>query len=357
MWVAKAGRVAAVTARPAVPRVCVRSIAAAAPTSAKVVRYERTGAPEHTLSVAEEKVASPGEGEIVVQMIAAPINPSDLNMVEGSYGVKASLPAVAGNEGVGVVVAAGPGAKFAEGDKVIPTAVNQGTWRTAGTFSAASWTKAPEGIPDEYAATLSVNPTAAWRMLEDFVKLEAGDVIIQNAGNSMVGEAVAQIAASRDVKCISVIRSRPDFDEEVERLKALGAYMVVSEDYVRTPPFKRILADMPAPKLALNGVGGNSATELARNLGAGGTLVTYGGMSRRPVTLPTSSLIFRDIQVKGFWLPNSTAPVEPVHNALADLIRADKLKLWMQTWEFSDFEGGLKRHKEAQRGRKVVLKM
>jgi mitochondrial enoyl-[acyl-carrier protein] reductase / trans-2-enoyl-CoA reductase len=290
-------------------------------------------------------------------MIAAPINPSDLNMVEGSYGISVDAPAVAGNEGVGVVVAAGKGASFKEGQKVIPAKQGEGTWRTAGTFDSKNWMAAPADIPDEYSATIAVNPTAAWRMLEEFETLSEGDVILQNAGNSMVGEAVCQIAAERGIKVVSVIRSRPNFDEEVERLKALGSYMVVSEDYVRTPPFKRVLADLPTPKLALNGVGGSSATELIRNLGSGGTMVTYGGMSRRPVTVPTSALIFRDIKLRGFWLPESEKPVEPVHNALADLIKGDKLKLWMQTWEFSDFDGALNRHKESQRGRKVVLKM
>ncbi|RZF47406.1 hypothetical protein LSTR_LSTR016407 [Laodelphax striatellus] len=31
-------------------------------------------------------------------------------------------------------------------------------------------------------------------------------------------------------------------------------------------------------------------------------MVTYGGMSREPVTIPTSSFIFKDITLKGFWM-------------------------------------------------------
>jgi trans-2-enoyl-CoA reductase len=55
------------------------------------------------------------------------------------------------------------------------------------------------------------------------------------------------------------------------------------------------------PKLALNGVGGSSCGLLFRLLDPGGTLVTYGGMSRKPVTVSTAQLIFDDIRVRGYW--------------------------------------------------------
>lgn len=54
--------------------------------------------------------------------------------------------------------------------------------------------------------------------------------------------------------------------------------------------------------MALNSVGGKSATEVLRNLDNGGIMVTYGGMSREPVVIPTGLFIFKDIQLKGFWM-------------------------------------------------------
>lgn len=52
---------------------------------------------------------------------------------------------------------------------------------------------------------------------------------------------------------------------------------------------------IPKPKLALNCVGGNSATNLLRTLLHKGVMVTYGGMSREPVQVPTSAFIFKVI--------------------------------------------------------------
>ncbi len=68
-------------------------------------------------------------------------------------------------------------------------------------------TKVSNDIPAAYAATLSVNPATAYRLLKDFSSLKAGDVIIQNGANSMVGQAVIQMARERGVKTINVIRS------------------------------------------------------------------------------------------------------------------------------------------------------
>jgi len=56
--------------------------------------------------------------------------------------------------------------------------------------------------------------------------------------------------------------------------------------------------------LAINCVGGNTVTEMARLLSNGGIVVTYGGMSLKPVTIPTGLFIFNDITTKGFWLSN-----------------------------------------------------
>lgn len=83
---------------------------------------------------------------------------------------------------------------------------NTGTWRSLVKADASSVVKVPNDIPVPYAATLSVNPATAYRLLSDFEKLAPGDVIIQNGANSMVGLAVIQMARDRGIKTINVIR-------------------------------------------------------------------------------------------------------------------------------------------------------
>ncbi len=94
----------------------------------------------------------------------------------------------------------------------------------------------------------------------------------------------------------------------------------------------------------------------------GGTLVTYGGMSRKPLTLPTSLLIFKDITLKGFWLSkwieeHSMDQRLRMYETLFQLIRRDRLKLWMEKWKFNQFSLALNKVNEPFRNRKVVLVM
>jgi NADPH-dependent curcumin reductase CurA len=68
--------------------------------------------------------------------------------------------------------------------------------------------RVPNDIPVEYAATLCVNPATAYLLLNQFVKLKAGDVIVQNAANSVCGQVVIQLAKMAGIKTVNIIRDR-----------------------------------------------------------------------------------------------------------------------------------------------------
>jgi len=333
------------------------------PKTAKVIQYESNGAPEEVLRMKEVDLGSVGEDEMMVQVLFAPINPADLNIVEGRYGLRIPTPSVAGNECVARVIRVGNKVRsVAPGDYVIPSNPNLGTWRTYGVFKENDWQKFPNDIKPEYAATISVNPCTAFRLLEDFVSLKEGDVIVQNGANSMVGLAVIQIAAARKLRTINIIRERPSFDVTVDLLKRLGGYMVVSDQYFSKPQFKRLMSDLPSPKLALNCIGDASATEMLRILGNDGTLVTYGGMSRQPLSFPTGTFIFKNVQCKGFWLTkwlqtHSKAERNSMLEALCNLIRKEQLTFWLEKWDFNKFDLALEKAQRPFRDRKIVLSM
>ncbi|XP_064628051.1 enoyl-[acyl-carrier-protein] reductase, mitochondrial-like [Lineus longissimus] len=241
--------------------------------------------------------------QVLVRFLAAPINPADLTMIEGKYPIKPALPAVGGNEGVATVVATGGSVKgIIPGDWVIPAGSGFGTWRTHAVCKPHELRKIDNDIPVVRAATMACNPCTAYRMLHDFVMLKPGDTVIQNAANSAVGQAVIQIAAKLGLKTVNIIRDRENRKLLIELLKDLGATMVFTEEELRKPEAKEAWKILPKPRLALNGVGGKSATEIARHIEKGGIMVTYGGMSREPVTMPTGSFIFNDLQLRGFWM-------------------------------------------------------
>ncbi|XP_064200353.1 enoyl-[acyl-carrier-protein] reductase, mitochondrial [Anguilla rostrata] len=280
-----------------------RYSSAASVSACRALLYRNHGDPAQVVQLESMELPALDEKSVLVKMMAAPINPSDINMVQGTYAVLPDLPAVGGNEGVGVVLEVGSQVTtLRAGDWVIPRDAGLGTWRTAAVFGEEVLTPVPNDIPLMAAATLGVNPCTAFRMLSDFEALKPGDSVIQNAANSGVGQAVIQIAAARGVHTINVVRDRPDLQQLTENLQALGAGHVITEEALRKPQIKEIFKKVPRPKLALNGVGGKSATELLRHLQAGGTMVTYGGMAKQPVTVPVSALIFKDVKVRGFWV-------------------------------------------------------
>lgn len=242
-----------------------------------------------------EEVADPeaGPGEILLEMLAAPVNPADLNVIEGKYGTLPPLPAVLGNEGVGRAVT-GP-AGFAPGDLILP--MQRGTWCGRMTVSAAGAVKLPPGLDPFQAAMLSVNPVTAWAMLHEFVSLQPGEWIVQNAANSGVGRCVIQLGKLLGLRTLNVVR-RPEL---VEELTAWGADAVVTEDCDLRERIGELCGGA-RPQLALNGVGGSSALNLANALGDEGRLVTYGAMGRQPLKIPNGLLIFRGLRFEGFWL-------------------------------------------------------
>lgn len=271
--------------------------------SCRALRYNKHGDPSQVVHLENVELGPVGANDVLVKMLAAPINPSDMNMIQGTYAILPDLPATGGNEGVGEVIEVGYKVKMLKpGDWVIPKDAGLGTWRTAAVLSEDDLLSVPSNIPLLAAATLGVNPCTAYRMLADFEDLKPGETVIQNAANSGVGQAVIQIAAARGISTINVIRDRPEFTQLSDRLKAIGATHVIKEETLRRPEMKELFKTCPKPKLALNGVGGKSATELLRHLQVGGSMVTYGGMAKQPVTVPVSALIFKDVKVRGFWV-------------------------------------------------------
>src|SRR5689334_12989397 len=77
----------------------------------KVVVYETHGKPAEVLQIKTEPWPKPASDEVVVAMRAAPINPADINAIEGKYPACREVPAVPGFEGAGLVVELGADAK------------------------------------------------------------------------------------------------------------------------------------------------------------------------------------------------------------------------------------------------------
>jgi trans-2-enoyl-CoA reductase len=259
--------------------------------------YETHGNPADVLHVESRPWPTPAAGEVIVKMRAAPINPADLNQIEGKYPVRAELPATPGFEGAGIVAEVHRDVTNVAAGALVILPHNTGTWRDAVAVKADELVVVPAGIEPVHAAMLKINPMTAWRLLHDYVNLARGDWLIQNAANSAAGRAVIQIAHELGYKTVNVVRR----SELIGELRTEGGDVVL----VDSENLRHEVEDMiggPPIRLGLNAVGGESALRLANCLAPGSTLVTYGAMSLQPLKIPNGLLIFKDLRFRGIWI-------------------------------------------------------
>ncbi|KAK6224850.1 zinc-binding dehydrogenase [Colletotrichum tabaci] len=311
-------------------------------TQAKALVFSKEGEPSDVLQLHTHSISpSIPSSAVLLRALAAPINPADINTVQGTYGAKPPFTqligtpepaAVPGNEGVFEVVSVGSEAGAGDGglrkgDWVIPSASSFGTWRTHAVADAKDVMKVSrEGLTPTQVATVSVNPCTAYRILRTYGPGEvraganpgamraldpgSGAWFVQNGANSGVGRAAIQLGKLWGLRSINVVRERATEAETAglkKELADLGADVVVTEKEFLAREWRDRLAELTrggreTVGLGLNCVGGKSATAVARSLGDGGTMVSYGGMARQPVMLPTGLLIFKDVRFVGFWL-------------------------------------------------------
>ncbi|KAL7948174.1 hypothetical protein V8C42DRAFT_313686 [Trichoderma barbatum] len=333
-------------------------------TQAKALVFSKNGEPSDVLKLHTYSISpSLSSKSVLLRSLAAPVNPADINTIQGTYGSQPSFTsligtsdpsAIPGNEGVFEVLSTGdPASPIRKGDWVIPAVAQFGTWRTHAVADLDQVLKInKEGLRATQAATISINPSTAYRILRAYgpsagissglgmrpLEVGSGEWFIQNGANSGVGRAAIQLGKLWGLRSINVIRDRGS-PEETEALRSelvgLGADVVVTEAQFLSREWKNQLAEITnkgrdSIGLGLNCVGGKSATALARSLSEGATMVSYGGMAKQPVVLPVGLLIFKDIRFVGFWLSRwnqqDVAGRKHMIDYIVDLIRGGKFQ-------------------------------
>lgn len=268
------------------------------PGSSFAAVYEKHGEPASVLEWKPVPVGAPGPGEVTVALECAVIHPSDFGIIANSYGRPRPAPAIAGREGVGRVERVGEGVtRLRLGDRVRMPA-DAGVWRERGLYPENELIAVPGDLAPEAAAQSFVNPPTAVLLLEELVTLSPGDIVVQNAGNSAVGKAVAFYGKKLGLRVLSLVR---DPAKHAAELCALGAEVVLADDDA-APKALAALKGAGRVKLALNSIGGASVMRLIKVCDAGATVVTFGAMTGDLVRFPTRELIFNDVVLRGFWI-------------------------------------------------------
>ena len=258
--------------------------------------HSRFGEAEDVLAVEERPVPEPAAGQVRLRIVLSPIHNHDLWTVRGTYGFKPELPAASGTEALGIVDALGEGVEHLAVGQRVATGGTFGAWAEYIVANAAGLIPVPDSLSDESAAQLVSMPFSTISLLQ-FLDVNEGDWIVQNAANGAVGRMLAQLGAARGVHVLGLVRRA----EGVEELRAQGIDNVISTDQ---DDWREQAARLTggAPIVAgVDSVGGSASGDVLSLLSEGGMLVAFGAMNSPVMEIASSDVIFKQAIVKGFW--------------------------------------------------------
>jgi len=265
----------------------------------KTLQISSFGSPADVVELAEIERADPGPGQLTVAIEAAPINPSDLTLIKGVYGVRPELPAALGAEGVGRVIAVGDGvdaSRVGERVLVVPT-LEQATWRQQTVLDERNAVPVDDDGDPLQLAMLGVNPLTAYCLLHGYVKLAPAAWVAQTGASSATAGYVVALAKHAGLRTLNVVRRA----DSVKPLLDAGADVVLVEGADLAEQAADAIGDAPL-ELIIDAVAGETAAKLASLLKAGGPIVSYTARNRQPLSIPVVDLIFRGLSVHGYWL-------------------------------------------------------
>jgi NADPH:quinone reductase-like Zn-dependent oxidoreductase len=324
----------------------------------RTLQFSSFGEPADVVEAAEVDPPHPGPGQLLVSIEAAPINRSDLMLIRGMYGVRPELPAALGAEGVGRVVAVGEGVNRSRvGTRVlvVPT-LEQATWRQQAVLDERNAVPVdPDGDAFQLAM-VGINPITAYCLLHSYAKLAPGAWVAQTGASSATAGYVLALAKHAGLRTLNVVRRA----ESAKPLLDAGADVVLVEGADLTKQAAEALGDASL-ELIIDAVAGEPVAQLASRLKIDGHIISYTARARQPMSIPVVDLIFRELNVHGYWLNlwlQRTPPdkVADIYRELASLVADGTLSAPIEaTYPLADYREALAHAARSDRNGKVLF--
>ncbi|MCA1188089.1 MULTISPECIES: NADPH:quinone oxidoreductase family protein [unclassified Saccharopolyspora] len=251
----------------------------------KAWRLNENGEPQDVLRLDEVDDPRPGPGQLLVRVLATPVNFPDVLLCRGEYQIKPPLPFTPGVELCGEVVEVGEGvADFSPGDRVLGSAsLPTGGFAELALMDAPRTFPAPESLSDAEAASLFIGYQTGHFGLHRRANLRAGETLLVHAAAGGVGSAAIQLGKAAGAKVIGVVGG----PRKAEVAAELGADLVVdrrSEDFV--PVVKEFTGGKGAD-VVYDPVGGETYAKSTKCIAFEGRILVIGFAGG---TIPTPGL-------------------------------------------------------------------
>lgn len=261
------------------------------------------------LKVEEVPLPVPASGQVLIRVVAAPVNPSDYAIWQRSRPVQGD-PEPQGNEGSGVVVQSGGGvyANSLVGKNVGFVCNVKGSNSYAEYCVVDPMTGCyplPESVPVADAASHFVNPYTAYGFVDTVRSRHVASSssprpgFIHTAACSQLGQMLVKLCLKEEITLINVVRRK----SQAETLRSLGAEHIVnsSEEGWETT-LKSKIKELGI-QFAFDAVAGEMTGKLLSMLPRKGTCFVYGRLSNEPCSnVQPLDLIYRRKKIEGFFL-------------------------------------------------------
>ncbi|MEC0174853.1 zinc-dependent alcohol dehydrogenase family protein [Paenibacillus favisporus] len=262
------------------------------------LQYNEFGDPRKVIETEYREHVPLQYDEVWVRMSLSPINPSDLIPIRGAYKHRIRLPAIPGYEGVGIVEKIGSSVSASLlGKRVLPLR-GEGTWQEYVKTKANFAVLVPDGIEDETASQIYINPVTAWLICSDELRLNADDVLLVNACGSAIGRLFTQFSNILGFRLIAVVRN----DVHTEELQSLGAWAVINT--AKEPLIDRVmeLTDGAGATAGIDSIGGPDGESLIDCIRLNGTVLSIGLLSGIQINWMKIHEKNPSINVMPYWL-------------------------------------------------------
>jgi NADPH2:quinone reductase len=276
-------------------------------------RVHELGDPAQVLRLDEVDRPTPGEGQVLVKVLAAALNFPDVLMAQGLYQEKPPLPYVPGFELCGEVVETGQRVLGAPSG-------GPGAFAEYALMDAAGAFPVPEGMSDEKAAALYLTYQTGYVGLHRRANIKAGDWLLVHAGAGGVGSAAIQLGKAAGASVIATAGGA----RKVEVCRELGADHVVdytAEDFVAV--VKEVTGGHGAD-IVYDPVGGDVFDKSRKCVAFEGRIVVVGFTSGRIPEAPANHLLVKNYSVVGLhwglYRKHDPAMFGMVHEQLTRLV-------------------------------------
>ena len=267
----------------------------------KAVIIEKFG-PPGLASIQEIPQPSPGPGELLIQVKAAPVNFVDSLVFEGQYQFLPERPFTPGKGPVGIVLEVGEGVMdFSSGDRVLAMA-EHGGYAEAALVQAQNAYQIPENLSFEEAAAVSLAYDTAWFSLFERGRCQPGEVVLVLGATGAVGGAAVQLAKAKGAKVLAAVSSA----HRGEELLALGADGIID---LSRPDLKNSLREQvfvqtngAGADIVIDPLGGDPFEAAIRAVAWRGRFVVVGFAAGRIPNLKINYILLKNIEVSGMQI-------------------------------------------------------